>query len=250
MFSTDSEVTFSRYGEAHPASELTPQEMRRLLAAYDHLLDRHMPAAILVDDLWNVVDTYGDAAQYMRRRSRRPTNSLIEQANEPLKEFLVESRRRLINGEQTIHHTLHLGSNSDGNHAALTQVRISQVPLGIEDRTYYLIRFESIGSHHTGRAVTDGSYIAGLQNKPFSVQQIVREPIADEFEVASPVSVHTGPVQPLHQFAVKTHLAVIFIDLDLRIRYFTPRAAEKFNLEPHDVGRRLQTFSVALNYRI
>lgn len=246
MFSTESEIAFSRYGEAHPASELTPQEMRILLAAYDHLLDRHMPAAILVDDFWNVVDTYGEAAQYMRRRSRRPTNSLIEQSGEPLKEFLVESRRRLMHGEESICHTLHLGCDSDTGPAPLTQVRITPVPLGIDARTYYLVRFESIAPQCPSRVAPDGYYVAGLLGKTSPVQQLVREPIADEFEIASPASVHTGPVQPLHQFAVKTQLAVIFVDLELRIRYFTPRAAEKFNLEPHDVGRRLQTFSGGL----
>ncbi len=261
MFSTESEVAFNRYGESHPASDLDPQEMRRLLAAYDHLLDRHMPPSILVDEFWNLVDTFGDAAQYMRLRSRRPTKCLLELVNEPLKEFLIDSRRRLQQGEHSICHALHLSGDHDTSGRSLTQVRITQVPLGLEDRIYFLIRFE----HLTAGPVYHSPF-SGYPPADAVSPQYVCEPVAPEFEstslsnvsttalsdaavlggAAHGVSVPFGPGQPLHEFAIKTRLAVIFIDLELRIRYFSPRAAEKFNLVPHDVGRRLQTFSGGL----
>ncbi|MEM9487716.1 MAG: CheR family methyltransferase [Myxococcota bacterium] len=43
-------------------------------------------------------------------------------------------------------------------------------------------------------------------------------------------------------------VGTIFLDRDLRIRRFTPRAAALFNLVEHDIGRRLAAFSHGLAY--
>lgn len=40
-----------------------------------------------------------------------------------------------------------------------------------------------------------------------------------------------------------TEIGTLFIDRDLRIRKFTPHIAQLFNLLPHDVGRRVDSFS-------
>lgn len=44
-----------------------------------------------------------------------------------------------------------------------------------------------------------------------------------------------------------TEVGVIFVDRELRIRKFTPRSADTFQLNPNDVGRRLDTFAHTLD---
>jgi two-component system CheB/CheR fusion protein len=44
-----------------------------------------------------------------------------------------------------------------------------------------------------------------------------------------------------------TEVHTLFLDRELRVRKFTPKIAETFNLMPQDVGRRFDTFSHSLN---
>jgi len=45
-----------------------------------------------------------------------------------------------------------------------------------------------------------------------------------------------------------TEVHTIFLDSDLRIRKFTPKIAETFNLLPQDVGRRIDSFTHTIKY--
>lgn len=45
-----------------------------------------------------------------------------------------------------------------------------------------------------------------------------------------------------------TQVHTIFLDRDLRIRKFTPQIAESFALEPHDVGRRIHSFTSSIQH--
>ena len=45
-----------------------------------------------------------------------------------------------------------------------------------------------------------------------------------------------------------TQVHTIFLDRDLRIRKFTPKIAESFALEPHDVGRRIHGFTSSIQH--
>src|SRR6185312_7497406 len=44
-----------------------------------------------------------------------------------------------------------------------------------------------------------------------------------------------------------TEIGTIFLDSNLRIRKFTPQAADAFNLLPQDVGRSIESFTNTLD---
>jgi two-component system CheB/CheR fusion protein len=49
--------------------------------------------------------------------------------------------------------------------------------------------------------------------------------------------------EDLDNFVASADIATIFLDLELRIRRFTPAAAKKANLLPHDIGRSITDLS-------
>jgi two-component system, chemotaxis family, CheB/CheR fusion protein len=57
----------------------------------------------------------------------------------------------------------------------------------------------------------------------------------------------TELTEDMENFFAATDVGTIFLDRDFRIRRFTPRVAELFQLLPHDVGRRISTFAHTLN---
>ena len=56
-----------------------------LLKVYDDLLNRFIPAGVLVDDRYNLLHTFGDADQLLRMNRGRPSQSLIDLLDENLK---------------------------------------------------------------------------------------------------------------------------------------------------------------------
>ncbi|MDQ3259157.1 MAG: PAS domain-containing protein [Acidobacteriota bacterium] len=52
----------------------------------------------------------------------------------------------------------------------------------------------------------------------------------------------------LQNLITSTHLATIFVDRDLNIKFFTPRAQDIFNLIPSDAGRLLSDITHKLDY--
>ena len=60
----------------------------QLLAIYDRLLDRYMPAGLLVDERHDLVHAFGSAEQLLRFRSGRPSTNLLDLVHEALKPTL------------------------------------------------------------------------------------------------------------------------------------------------------------------
>ncbi|HEY8502931.1 MAG TPA: chemotaxis protein CheB, partial [Gemmataceae bacterium] len=59
-----------------------------LLATYDLLLNRFMPTAILVDETFRLVHTFGGAERFLRLRGGRPSTNVLDMVDEDLRTAL------------------------------------------------------------------------------------------------------------------------------------------------------------------
>ena len=56
-----------------------------LIETYDRLLDRKMPPSFLINEKFEMLHTFGGAEKFLKLRSGRPTNSLVELIDDSLK---------------------------------------------------------------------------------------------------------------------------------------------------------------------
>lgn len=213
--------------------------LQKLLGAYDQLLDRFMPPAILVDENWMVLDTFGGADRFLRLPSRRPTNSVMELLCEPLRDALGDAIDRLCHGEHPVTITpINVADESDFD--LCLRLTVSMVPLENAEENYFSIVLEP--------SVDDAAYPTSCEN------QFVREGAAQaESSLAfadkrdtSHNALSPATAAELDRFFRSAQMAVVFLDCDLRIRHFTPDAAKVFNFVPHDIGREIRTFASVL----
>jgi PAS domain S-box-containing protein len=210
--------------------------IKKLLGAYDTLLDRFMPPSILVDDQWMVIDTFSGADQYLHYRSRRPTQSVTELICKPLRSSITEAIDRLCCGENPVLMApLHFTSD-DGSSTSL-RITVSVVPSSQGTAVYYSILLEPVAPGF--------NYDAGDFTSP---KLLIREtaPSDDEQAAQATATKYTTSERDLELFLESTHLSVVFLDQDLRIRRFTSHAGRMFNLVQHDIGREIRTFASVL----
>jgi two-component system CheB/CheR fusion protein len=81
-----------------PAVEVTrPQGADPLiLATYDQLLDRFMPASLLVDEQRNLIDTFGGAERLLHVRKRRPTNNVLDMLDGDVRTVIAAAIQRAL----------------------------------------------------------------------------------------------------------------------------------------------------------
>jgi len=206
------------------------ESTRKLLGAYDVLLDRFMPPSILVDEHWMVLDTYGGADRYLRFRSRRPSQSVMEMVCDPIRLALDEAMDRLCQGEQPIQ-IFPVDLTHEYGGCLPSRVTVSVVPVE-PGCVYYNIAIvpepTTTQNHSAVRERTGGDDGADYAT------QITANPPQKRDDLA------------LTDFLEVAQLSVVFLDCDLRIRRFTSEAARMFQLVNHDIGREIQTFAGVL----
>ncbi|MGV3485234.1 MAG: PAS domain S-box protein [Planctomycetaceae bacterium] len=238
MARTEIELGPATYSQLFKHSPITVESgsMRKLLGAYDTLLDRYMPPSILVDEQWMVIDTFGGADRYLRLRSRRPTQSVIELLCEPIRLALLEAIERLCEGE---HPVMISPVEAAAEHGFESPIRltVATVPLSETDAVYYSIVIEPSG--------TDTA--EGPEPERIS-RSFVRETTGYDEQVEAqggPLATVRGDAG-LEKFLQSTPLPIVFLDRELKISRFTAAAGKMFNLVRHDIGREIRTFAGVL----
>jgi len=226
---------------AHPPAVADDIAIRKLLGAYDTLLDRFMPPSILVDEYWTLLDTYGGADRYLRFPARRPSHSVLDLLCEPIRATVEAAIERICRGENPIV----LGPvrlvNEDDDHSVL-KITVSVVPID-ETVIYYSIAIEP--AHRSD----DSSMPIGYHVE--SGESTVRETGSYQTAETAPSkaigeAANKAIAGDLTHFLEATHAAVVFLDCDLKIRRFTSEAARMFQLVAHDIGREIRTFAGVL----
>lgn len=124
----------------------------RLLAAYDNIIDRYAPPAILVNDKHEVIDTFAGADQYLRLSARRPTQQLAELLETPWHASLLGGLRRAQQIEARVTFN---GFTIDHPHAADKIFTVAIDPILGTDEPYFLISLNAERDTHS-RGVETG----------------------------------------------------------------------------------------------
>jgi two-component system CheB/CheR fusion protein len=87
-----------------------------------------------------------------------------------------------------------------------------------------------------------------LETSKEELQSINEELITVNHELKLKVEETAKVNDDLHNLVASTDIATVFVDRDMCIKRFTPRAADVFRLIPADVGRSLLDLNHSLNY--
>ena len=96
-----------------------------LIQTYDHLLQRYMPASILIEEDYTIVHTFGSAGQFLRIPEGRPSSNILDLIDENLKAPLSGALQHARREQQEVHYTGLQGSKLPGN----PQLRLSVLPI-------------------------------------------------------------------------------------------------------------------------
>lgn len=87
-----------------------------------------------------------------------------------------------------------------------------------------------------------------LQSTNEELQSVNEELYSVNAEYQRKIADLTEMTNDMENLLSSTEIGTIFLDRDLKIRKFTPRIADIFNLLAHDVGRSIETFTHNINH--
>ncbi len=218
-----------------------PESIRRMLGAYDTLLDRYMPPSILVDEKWMVLDTFGGTGRFLTLKHRRPTQSIFELVCEPLRDAIYRAIEQLCGGEHPVTISpvyLDVTEGTDLPHRLV----VSSVPSSQDSTVFYSLAIERICEDGDDDTPWQSAYYAA----PNPLNCIVRETGRYDDRRGSVGEASASSSLDLKKFLDATNLAVVVLDQGLHILDFSSRAAAMFHLVQHDIGRQIRTFAGVL----
>jgi two-component system, chemotaxis family, CheB/CheR fusion protein len=110
---------------------------------------------------------------------------------------------------------------------------------------------EEMEAGHEELQATNEELIAAneeLQSANEELQSVNEELYTVNAEHQAKIAELTELTTDMNHLLTATEVHTIFLDHELRIRKFTPKIAETFNLLPHDIGRRIDTFTHHLRH--
>lgn len=115
----------------------------RLLATYDHLLDRFMPPSLLVDENYELMHAFGGAERFTRIRRGRPSTHVLDLVDEELRTALSGALQHCEKERKAVRYT---GVRAPAGHGE-EQLRLTVEPLSDERTrsTAFLVTFETVG---------------------------------------------------------------------------------------------------------
>jgi two-component system CheB/CheR fusion protein len=117
----------------------TPGDLR-LARAYDVLLGRYVPSAVLVDERREVLHVFGDADQYLRPPSGRMQRDLVAMARGDLRIAISSAiQNALKRNEKVVFRGVRTG---EGDHVAVLDIVADPILDKVSSSTYVLVLFE------------------------------------------------------------------------------------------------------------
>ena len=280
--------TPSRLGLSRPArsgSQSDPTVSR----AYDWLLDRFVPAALLVDENRELIHIFGDAHRFVGYSSGRITGDLLtllsddismvvgtairnaSRQNAPVRfngvrtdatdestmslSITVEPFRDRVTqtpcflvllDEQEKKHEVSVADNTDfsmDEHAA-ERIRELEVDL-LQARESLQTAVEELETSNEELQASNEELLASneeLQSTNEELHSVNEELYSVNAEHEIKIEELNAVSSNLDNLVRSTPVATIFLDLEYRVRLFTPGSEKFFNLLPKDVGRDLRDF--------
>ncbi len=260
----------------------------RLLPLYDALLDRFMPRAFLVSEQRTLVDSYNGAEKLLQVARRRPTQDFLDMVPQGVRVPVAAALARVQrepgpisysnvawpDGEQaSLHFTLTaervVVRNAEPTYLiSLADQKGDARPVGVE-QVEEGNRLNDLEAELSQARNSLQSTVEELESSNEELQATNEELVASNEELQSvneelhSVNEELHTVNAEHQLKIAeltelnrdiSHLlesidvATVYLDRDLKIRKYTPRASGIFGLVEHDVGRLLESFNHQLLY--
>ncbi|HEX3063552.1 MAG TPA: chemotaxis protein CheB, partial [Usitatibacter sp.] len=265
-----------------------PRHETRLLPIYDALLDRFMPPSFLVSEQRTLVDSYSGAEKLLQIGRRRPSQDFLDLVPQPARVAIAAALARVQRESGPASYSNVAWPQPDGSplQFTLTAERIvlrnaepafllslveQRAPAPppasapADDATRLTdLEFELSQARHSLQ-----STVEELEASNEELQATNEELVASNEELQSvneelhSVNEELHTVNAEHQLKIAeltelnrdiSHLfesidvATVYLDPDLKIRKYTPRAGAIFGLVEHDVGRYLSSFNHPLMY--
>jgi two-component system CheB/CheR fusion protein len=264
-----------------------------LMAAYDRLLEEHMPPGLLVTDRRQLVHAFGGAGQYLRHRDGRPTTDILDLLDSDLKLALAGALQRAAKDQAPVvyrgvrvqaakgEELLKLAVKPIFNrHSNLTHLFISLERMGevaaptkspteidvdvasrehvssLESELRYTrenlqATIEELETSNEELQASNEELVASneeLQSTNEELHSVNEELYTVNAEYQKKIAELTEMTDDMDNLLRSTDIGTIFLDNNLCIRKFTPQIGRTFDLVPHDVGRRIDSFSHNINY--
>lgn len=259
----------------------------RLLPIYDSLLERFMPPSFLLSEQRTLLDSYGDIARMLQIPHRRPTGDFFEMlppgARTPLSALFSRAQREREpcsanvvlspdgdNPERYVATAQRLDVRNSEPIYLLSLSREQTSPAGpAAERLEQSDHTADLEQELSHTRMTLQATVEELEASNEELQATNEELVASNEELQSVneelhsvnEELHTVNSEHQHKIAQlselnrdishlleSTDVATVYLDRQLRIRKFTPRAAGIFGLVEHDIGRYLASFNHQLHY--
>lgn len=93
-----------------------PSIDRNLLATYDRLMDRYMPASVLVSENFDLIHTFGGAERFLAVRRGRATTNILELVEAPLRTPLTSGLQHVLKSNSPVHlHNISFQTEAQSN---------------------------------------------------------------------------------------------------------------------------------------
>ncbi|HEX4780699.1 MAG TPA: CheR family methyltransferase, partial [Usitatibacter sp.] len=265
-----------------------PRHETRLLPIYDALLDRFMPPSFLVSEQRTLVDSYSGAERLLQIGRRRPSQDFLDLVPQPARVAIAAALARVQRETGPASYTNVSWPQPDGTsqHFTLNAERLvlrNAEPaflLSLVEQRAPVVLAEAPHADDASR-LTDlelelsqarhslQSTVEELEASNEELQATNEELVASNEELQSvneelhSVNEELHTVNAEHQLKIAeltelnrdiSHLlesidvATVYLDRELKIRKYTPRAGSIFGLVEHDVGRFLSSFNHPLMY--
>ena len=144
------EITGGRQSQRLPhvtLSSTLPRSNRvdqGLIATYDQLLAKMMPCSLLISELGDILHVFGGAERFLKGRSGRPTNDLLEAIDGSLRTSVSVAWHHAIKNSDTVRSA---STTFDGGNGQ-EEVRITVTPMAINNSgpNNFLVAIESTGA--------------------------------------------------------------------------------------------------------
>jgi two-component system, chemotaxis family, CheB/CheR fusion protein len=121
-----------------------------LLAAYDRLLEEHMPPGLLITDQRQLVHSFGGAAQLLAQRDGRPTADILDLVDRDLRLVLAGSLQRAAKDQTPVVYTgVRISTPHGDKKFKLTVKPLMNRHLNL---THFFIALEDLGAAPAARA--------------------------------------------------------------------------------------------------
>ena len=244
--------------------------------AKNHLLESFVPPSVLIDKSGEILYVHGRIGKYLELASGKTTVNIFDMAREDINFELNTAVRRAISTKKDVL-IEHLMIRNNGN---LTYINLNVKPIVEDDETLLIVSFERVAKPGNIRSeiklkptVERENHIIKLEKELKDAKQQLKEKISEmnasyeelkatkgelqsvneemvtvnaELQITIDNLTHTN--DDLHNLMNSTHMAILFLDNQFKVKKFTKETKKLINLIDSDIGRPINHIVSNIKY--